>query len=393
MFSILIVIIYLSFISLGLPDSLLGSSWPAMYPQLNVPVSYAGIISMTIALCTVFSSLMSDRVTRRFGTGKVTAVSVATTAAALFGFSVSRSFWMLCLWAVPYGFGAGSVDTSLNNYVALHYESKHMSWLHCMWGVGATIGPYIMGRVLTGGGTWNAGYRCISLMQVVLTVILFISLPLWKKPGQGDARTESAARDEPPSFGEILKICGVKEVLILFFCYCTLEQTAGLWASSYLTLYKGVPAETAASFAGMFFLGITAGRALSGFLTMKLNDAQMIRLGQAVIACGVAAMLLPVGEGASLAGFVIIGLGCAPIYPCVIHSTPGYFGADKSQSVIGVQMASAYMGTCLMPPLFGLIAEHISVSLLPVYLLSALALMAWMHERMLKRVKNAQNNI
>ena len=393
MFSILIVIIYLSFISLGLPDSLLGSSWPAMYPQLNVPVSYAGIISMTIALCTVFSSLMSDRVTRRFGTGKVTAVSVATTALALFGFSVSRSFWMLCLWAVPYGFGAGSVDTSLNNYVALHYESKHMSWLHCMWGVGATIGPYIMGRVLTGGGTWNAGYRCISIMQIVLTVILFISLPLWKERGQSDAHAESAARGDPPSFGEILKISGVREVLVLFFCYCTLEQTAGLWASSYLTLYKGVPAETAASFAGMFFLGITAGRALSGFLTMKLNDVQMIRLGQAVIACGVAAMLLPVGKGASLAGFVIIGLGCAPIYPCVIHSTPAYFGSDKSQAVIGVQMASAYMGTCLMPPLFGLIAEHISVSLLPVYLLTALALMAWMHERMLKKVKNAQNNI
>ena len=393
MFSILIVIIYLSFISLGLPDSLLGSSWPAMYPQLNVPVSYAGIISMTIALCTVFSSLMSDRVTRRFGTGRVTAVSVATTALALFGFSVSRSFWMLCLWAIPYGFGAGSVDTSLNNYVALHYESKHMSWLHCMWGVGATVGPYIMGRVLTGGGTWNAGYRCISVMQLVLTVILFISLPLWKERGQSDAQTESDAPGAPPSFGEILKISGVKEVLILFFCYCTLEQTAGLWASSYLTLYKGVPAETAASFAGMFFLGITAGRALSGFLTMKLSDVQMIRLGQAVIGCGVAALLLPVGNGASLAGFVIIGLGCAPIYPCVIHSTPAYFGADKSQAVIGVQMACAYMGTCLMPPLFGLIAEHISVSLLPVYLLSALALMTWMHERMLKKVKNAQNNI
>ena len=392
MFSILIVIIYLSFISLGLPDSLLGSSWPAMYPQLNVPVSYAGIISMTIALCTVFSSLMSDRVTRRFGTGRVTAVSVATTALALFGFSVSRSFWMLCLWAIPYGFGAGSVDTSLNNYVALHYESKHMSWLHCMWGVGATIGPYIMGRVLTGGGTWNTGYRCISVMQMVLTVILFISLPLWKER-QNDPHTESAARGDSPSIGEILKISGVKEVLILFFCYCTLEQTAGLWASSYLTLYKGVPAETAASFAGMFFLGITAGRALSGFLTMKLNDVQMIRLGQAVIACGVAALLLPVGEGASLAGFVIIGLGCAPIYPCVIHSTPAYFGADRSQSVIGVQMACAYMGTCLMPPLFGLIAEHISVSLLPVYLLTALALMAWMHERMLKKVKNARNDV
>ena len=383
MFQLLLIIIYLSFISLGLPDSLLGSAWPTMYPQLEVPVSYAGIISMIIAAGTVVSSLQSDRLTRRFGTGKVTAFSVAATAAALFGFSVSSRFWQLCLWAIPYGLGAGSVDASLNNYVALHYKSKHMSWLHCMWGVGASAGPYIMGFVMTRGGSWNGGYRSIALIQIVLTAILFASLPLWKERPQTRDEAGQKVETKPLSIKEVLKIRGVKEVLICFFCYCALEQTTGLWASSYLTLHKGVPAETAASFASMFFLGITIGRALSGFLTMKLNDVQMIRLGQGLIGCGIVIILLPLGAAVSLVGFVVIGLGCAPVYPCIIHSTPAHFGADNSQAIIGIQMASAYVGTCLMPPLFGLIANHIGVALLPVYLIVILVLMVAMHERLI----------
>ena len=386
MFQLLLVIIYISFISLGLPDSLLGSAWPSIYPELKVPVSYAGIISMIIALGTIVSSLQSDRLTRKLGTGKVTAFSVGMTAAALFGFSISHSFWMLCLWAVPYGLGAGSVDASLNNYVALHYESRHMSWLHCMWGVGATIGPYIMGFALTGGMTWNGGYRIISVLQIVLTILLAVSLPLWKGKKSADSSSEnSQALPRALSIKSILRIPGAKEVMVCFFCYCAVEQTAALWASSYLALYKGVPAETAARFAGMFFIGITVGRALSGFLTMKLNDVQMIRLGQGLIGAGVLIMLLPLGAGASLAGLIIIGLGCAPIYPCIIHSTPDRFGADRSQAIIGVQMASAYVGTCLMPPLFGLIANHISVSLFPVYMLVILVLMTVMHELLTRK--------
>ncbi len=385
MFQLLLIIIYLSFISLGLPDSLLGSAWPTMYPQLEVPVSYAGIISMIIAVGTVVSSLQSDRLTRRFGTGKVTAFSVATTAVALFGFSVSSRFWQLCLWAIPYGLGAGSVDASLNNYVALHYKSKHMSWLHCMWGVGASAGPYIMGFVMTRGGSWNGGYRSIALIQIVLTAILFCSLPLWKGRPQV---TDEAGQEEakPLSIKEVLKIRGVKEVLICFFCYCALEQTTGLWASSYLTLHKGVPAETAAGFASMFFLGITIGRALSGFLTIKLSDVQMIRLGQGLIGCGIVIILLPLSAAVSLAGFVVIGLGCAPVYPCIIHSTPAHFGADRSQAIIGIQMACAYVGTCLMPPLFGLLANHLGIALLPGYLIVILALMVTMHERLVRVV-------
>ena len=386
MFQLLLIIIYLSFISLGLPDSLLGAAWPTMYPQLAVPVSYAGIISLIIAAGTVVSSLQSDRLTRRFGTGRVTAFSVATTAVALFGFSVSSRFWQLCLWAIPYGLGAGSVDASLNNYVALHYKSKHMSWLHCMWGVGASAGPYIMGFVMTHGGSWSGGYRSIALIQIVLTAILFCSLPLWKGRPQVTDGAGNQVEAKPLSLRQVLKIRGVKQVLVCFFCYCALEQTTGLWASSYLTLHKGVSPETAAGFASMFFLGITAGRALSGFLTMRLSDVQMIRLGQGLIGGGIVILLLPLGAAASLAGFVIIGLGCAPVYPCIIHSTPAHFGADKSQAIIGIQMACAYVGTCLMPPLFGLIANHIGVSLLPWYLIAILALMIVMHELLIRAV-------
>ena len=387
MFHLLLVIIYLSFISLGLPDSLLGSAWPTMYPQLGVPVSYAGIISMIIALGTIISSLQSDRLTRALGTGKVTAISVAMTAAALFGFSVSHSFWQLCLWAIPYGLGAGSVDASLNNYVALHYESTHMSWLHCMWGVGASAGPYIMGYVMTGGGSWGAGYRAISIIQIFLTVILFFSLPLWKGRPQASDTLDNETESKALSLKEAIRLPGVKEVLLCFFCYCALEQTTGLWASSYLTLHKGMASETAASFASMFFIGITVGRAISGFLTLRLSDTQMVRLGQILIGCGIVVLLLPMGAETALVGFVLIGLGCAPIYPCIIHSTPGHFGADRSQAIIGIQMASAYVGTCVMPPIFGLIAGHITVALLPVYLLVILGLMAAMHELLLRRLR------
>lgn len=388
MIHLLLAIIYLAFISLGLPDALLGSAWPTMYSEFDVPVSYAGIISMIIALGTIISSLQSDRLTRKLGTGKVTAISVAMTAIALLGFSSSHAFWMLCVWAVPYGLGAGSVDAALNNYVALHYESHHMSWLHCMWGVGATVGPYIMGFALSGGKTWNTGYLYIGVLQIVLTAILVFSLPLWKerKISESPGNTnENTTLEKPLTLPQIIKIPGAKEVMLCFFCYCAIEQTAGLWASSYLTLFKGVSAETAARFAGMFFIGITVGRAINGFIAMKLQDSQMIRLGQSIIAIGVIVMLLPGPHIISLAGLILIGLGCAPVYPCIIHSTPAHFGAGRSQALIGVQMASAYVGTCLMPPIFGLIANHISIALFPVYIMALLILMVIMHELLSKK--------
>ena len=385
----LLAIIYLSFISLGLPDALLGAAWPNMYPEFQVPVSFAGMISMIIAFGTIISSLQSDRLTKRFGTGKVTAVSVGLTALALWGFSISHSFILLCLWAIPYGLGAGSVDASLNNYVALHYSSKHMSWLHCMWGVGATLGPYIMGAVLTGGASWNTGYRIISVLQIALTAVLVFSLPKWKGQNISSGETIHA---KALSLKEILAIPGAKAVMLCFFCYCAIESTTMLWASSYLHLAKGVDAKTAASFAGMFCIGITIGRGINGFIAMKLKDRQMIRMGQAIILAGIIVMILPFGKTVSLVGFSLIGLGCAPVYPCIIHSTPLHFGAERSQAIIGVQMASAYVGTCLMPPLFGLIANHISIRLLPVYLLLLLALMVYMHE-LLERITSRNTKI
>ena len=385
MIHLLLAIIYVSFISLGLPDALLGSAWPTMYERFGVPISFAGIVSMIIALGTIVSSLLSDRLTRKLGTGKVTAFSVALTACALWGFSVSNSFWILCLWAIPYGLGAGSVDASLNNYVALHYSSRHMSWLHCMWGVGASAGPYIMGWVLSGGGHWSLGYRMVGVLQMILTAVLLLSLPMWK--GRSGAAEAGDSDSKPLSLGQVLKIPGAKEIMISFFCYCALEQTTGLWASSYLALHKGVPEETAAFFGSMFFIGITLGRAVNGFLTIRFSDTQLIRMGQAVVGLGIAAMLLPLGEIVSLAGLLLIGVGCAPIYPCVIHSTPVHFGEDCSQAMVGVQMASAYAGTMLMPPLFGLIANHVTVALMPVYLLAILGLMAFTHEQMLRKMK------
>lgn len=387
MFQLLLAIIYLAFISLGLPDSLLGSAWPVMYREFSVPVSYAGIISMIIAAGTIVSSLQCDRLTKKLGTGKVTALSVFITAAALFGFSVSHSFIALCIWAVPYGLGAGCVDASLNNYVALHYASRHMSWLHCMWGVGASLGPYVMGYALSGGESWNMGYRYIGILQIVLTMILLCSQPLWKKQGGAWEKEGGSQTDQGGalSLAQIIRIPGAKEVMLTFFCYCAVEQTAGLWASSYLVLHWEVGSGTAANFASMFYIGITAGRALGGFLTMKLNDKQMIRLGQAVIMIGIMLLLLPIGKGTALMGLIAVGLGCAPIYPSIIHSTPEHFGADRSQAMIGVQMAAAYVGTCLMPPVFGLIANHINIVLYPVYLLLILTVMVLMHERLLRR--------
>lgn len=386
MVHLLLAIIYIAFISLGLPDSLLGAAWPVMHEDLGAPLSYAGIISMIIAFGTVVSSLQSDRLTLWLGTGKVTAISVAMTATALFGFSASSEFWMLCLWAIPYGLGAGGVDAALNNYVALHCRSWHMSWLHCMWGVGAATGPYIMGMALEMGKGWPAGYHIIAVMQVVLTIILFASLPLWKER-KDEVQADSGHKRKPLSLREIFRIPGAREILVAFFCYSAVEQTCGLWASSFLNLSKGISAEQAASFGAMFFIGITVGRAINGFLAMRMHDESMIRMGQVLILLGIVTVMLPAGDAVALAGLILIGLGCAPIYPCIIHSTPTHFGKDKSQAIIGVQMAAAYIGTMLMPPLFGILANHLSISLLPIYLLVLLAIMAFMHERLIQKTR------
>lgn len=383
MYLLLLTIIYVSFISLGLPDSLLGSAWPTMQPQMNVPVSYAGIVSMIISGGTIISSLMSDRLTKKLGTGLITAISVFMTAVALFGFSISDSFWMLCIWAVPYGLGAGAVDAALNNYVAVHYASRQMSWLHCFWGVGAAASPYIMSYCLTSGLGWNTGYRTIFVIQIVLTAALFISLPLWKR--RKSNLTNGQGHTHVLTLSQIIRIKGVKFILLAFFGYSALESTAGLWASSYLVLGRGINSETAARYASLFYLGITIGRFLSGFVANKAGDRRMIKIGIAVIFAGIAAVCLPVKtDWVCLYGLIIVGFGCAPIYPSIIHSTPSNFGAENSQAIIGIQMASAYAGSTLMPPLFGIIANNISIHLYSAFLLIFTVLMLFMTEKLNK---------
>ncbi len=385
MIHLLIAIIYISFISLGLPDGILGSAWPSMYEGLGVPVSCMGVVTMIISGGTILSALFSERLVSKLGTGLVTAISVGMTACALFGFSISTQFWQLCLWGIPYGLGAGSVDAALNNFVALHYKSRHMSWLHCFWGVGCSVGPYAMSWFLTNGRQWNEGYFAISVVQIFLTAILFISLPLWRKKAS-ETFAESEQPNQHKGIVKTLSIRGVNEVAIAFLCYCALEQTAGLWAVSYVVFEKGVPADIAAGWGALFYMGITAGRFLNGFLTEKFSDSTLVRAGSIMIGGGIAVMLLPLGNIGAVIGLCLIGLGCAPVYPCLIHSTPVNFGKENSQAVIGIQMATAYVGSTFMPPLFGWIVENISLGLLPYFLLAVLAVMLFLCERLNRMV-------
>ena len=383
MVSLLLAIIYLAFISLGLPDSLLGSAWPVMRAELSLPVSYAGIITMIISGGTIVSSLLSDRMTKKLGTGFVTSVSVLLTAAALFGFSVSRNMLMLCLFAIPYGLGAGAVDAALNNYVALNFSSRHMNWLHCFWGVGAAVSPYIMSFALTSVAGWKSGYRYVSVIQFVITAVIFLSLPLWKKRG-----TDSSSADEikPIGLKATLSIDGVWLVLVTFFSYCALECTAGLWASSYLAGCRGVSAETAAGFASFFYLGITGGRFLCGFVSDRIGDRRMILIGIITLAVGIIGIIIPADTSLpAKIGLIVTGFGCAPIYPAIIHSTPDNFGKENSQAVIGIQMASAYVGSTFMPPLFGMLSKYIGIGAYPFYLAIFAVLMLVTSQLLAKR--------
>ncbi|MDY3929942.1 MAG: MFS transporter [Clostridia bacterium] len=381
MMHLLLIIIYLAFIGMGLPDSMLGAAWPTMYPELEISVSFAGVISFIIAIGTIISALCADRLIAKFGTAKVTVFSIALSTLSLFGFSVASKFWMLCVFALPYGLAAGSIDSGLNNFAALHYKSRQLSWLHCAWGIGAIIGPYILGFVLSSGSGWRASYRILTLIMLILFIAVMVSLPLWKK-GNGNTDLEETATHIP--LKKLIRLPGVKEAMLAFFCYCALEQTVMLWAGSYMVLNNNISTDAAARMASLFFIGITVGRAICGFLTIKFSDDTLIRTGYGIIGAGILAMLLPLGNFCTFVGLILIGLGCAPVYPCTIHATPLHFGKDRSQSVISIQLASAYTGICLMPPLFGLIAGKFGVFLMPLYLTAILTLMIIMHTRILK---------
>ncbi len=366
MYSILLVIIYVAFVSLGLPDSLLGSGWPVMHAELSVPLSYAGILTMLISIFTIISSLFCSKIIAKLGSGLYTAISVALTAGAMLGFSFANNFWIIVALTLPYGLGAGGVDATLNNFVALHYKSRHMSWLHSFWGLGAIISPYVMGACIGSSG-WQTGYLIIGSVQVALCVVLFCTVPLWKKV---EVKSECEEQVASLSLKRIFSIKGVPVWLICFFCYCALEQTAMIWSGTYLAEYKGFSEEKAAFFSSFVFIGLTAGRMLCGFFADRMGDKILIRVGYIVSAVGMALVAIPIRNPIpALVGFCIAGLGFAPIYPSIIHATPDNFGRKNSQAIIGVQMAFAYTGITFMPPLFGLIAENINVGLLPIYVL------------------------
>lgn len=377
MASLLLAVIYLTFISLGLPDSLLGTAWPVMHFDLGAPIAAQSVISIIISCCTIVSSLLTARLVHRLGTGRLTALSVALTAGAILGFSAAQSFWQLCLIALPYGLGAGAIDSVLNNYVALHYGARHMSWLHCCWGIGASIGPLVMGWALAGPMSWHGGYIAIGIIQAAITAVLLFSLPLWKTtdPRAVDGDEPSAASSEPANSDdtsspltnrELLRLPGAIASIGSFGCYCALEGSVGLWIASYLVMVRGIGTATAASIVAQFYLGITVGRLVSGFIAQWLTSENQIRVGQALIACGLLGLLALDGTVAAGVSILLMGLGCAPIYPSIVALTPKRFGSKASQGLVSLQMACAYAGSMLVPPIFGLVAEAGGAALIPV---------------------------
>lgn len=393
MATLLLVIIYLGFISLGLPDSLLGSGWPVIHEVLGVPTSYMGYVTMIISACTIISSFFSDKTTKKFGTHFVTVASIALTVAGLIGFSFSTKFWMLCVFAIPYGLGAGAIDSALNNYVALHYASRHMSWLHAFWGIGAIASPYVMSYALSASLGWQQGYSIVAYIQIGILVVIACSYPLWKKKNSTFADTEEV---EPAdlTFLQKLKLKGAICLFITFFCYCALESTVMSWASTYMVDACGITEEKAAAYASMFYIGMAVGRIISGFVTGKLGDKNMIRIGAGIIAVGIILLFIPVGKSTvAPVAFVVVGLGCAPVYPSIIHSTPFNFGKENSQALIGVEMSFAYAGFTFIPPAFGLVAGSVGAKWLPLFSAAIFVLFIVMNEILNKQIKTEKARV
>ena len=403
MFSLLLLIIYLSFVSLGLPDAVLGAAWPIIHEEFGVPISFSGSIYMLISCCTIMSSLKSESLRLRFGTGKITAFSVLLTAVAIFGFSISPSLSVMLFFAIPYGLGAGSVDAALNHYVAVHYSGRSMNWLHCMWGIGAALGPYILGFVLQRGESWRSGYLVLSMIQATLTIILFLSLGLW---GKEEKKEKTEEKKTPMSFRQILSITGAKECLVSFFLYCAIEQTLGLWSGSFMVYSLKIEAKLAASFVALFYFGITFGRFLAGILAAKWQDEALILGGCGILFLGLVLLfcsMVPSQEvklfGMELRQLLVIcalllsGLGCAPIYPAIIHSTPRNFGAENTSALIGKQMAAAYIGSMSFPPFFGVLAKIFGTGLFPFFSAVLFFGMLFMYRNLLYKTREKRGKI
>ncbi len=395
MASLLLPVIYIAFVSLGLPDSLLGSAWPVMYTDLGAPVAAQSAITTIITACTVVSSLATAPLMRRLGTGKLVAGSVALTAAAILGFSASVSLWQLLLLALPYGLGAGSIDSALNSYVAVHYGERHMSWLHCCWGIGTSVSPVIMGWALTGPLGWHAGYLAVGVIQAVITAVMVFSLPLWKRAGDGEAvegegePAGEAAAQGGFTYAEVLRIPGAKSAIFSFGCYSAFEYVCGLWSASHLVLARGIAEAQAATMVSFFYMGITVGRLISGFIAPRVGSRNMIRGGQVVVVAGLALLVVGQGEVMLSCALALIGLGCAPIYPSIIALTPERFGEAASQSMVSLQMACAYVGSTFAPPLCALLVSDGGAALVPVLLVGVLTVMVLLSERANVRLAHA----
>lgn len=384
MYYILLILIYIAFISLGLPDSVLGAAWPSMFRTFNVPEGSAGIITMLIYSGTMISSIASDRIIRKLGTGYVLVLSVALTAITMFGFSIAGSFTTLCLLALPYGLGGGCVDASLNNYVATHYKSNHMNFLHCFWGIGTIISPLIMGSFIENGGVWTQGYRAIAYFQFILVAVLLFSIPLWKRDNNNN---EDQEEKQPVSFKELIKIPGVKASLTAFFCYCAIETTMGLWTTTYLSTIKGVDLVFATKCGMLFYIGIALGRFLSGIISERLGDIKLIITGTTITILSLLVMIIPGIEGILLYSLIIVaGMGCGPIFPSMVHYSPAICGNNGSQLLIGCQLAMASAGSIIIPALFGIIVNTISISLMPYFCLMFAAILAIMIQRISRRI-------
>ncbi|MBP1967272.1 MFS transporter [Paenibacillus aceris] len=391
MATMFLVVIYLAFISLGIPDSLLGSAWPVIRPDMGASFGFAGILSMIVAGGTIVSSLVSGSLVQRLGTGKVTLISCCLTAGALLGFSMAPSMVWLVFLAIPLGLGGGAIDAALNHYVAENYKAHHMNWLHCFWGVGATLGPIIMSFFIAEHNSWRDGYTTVSMIQFTLAIVLFVTLPLWKRVAvirEAERLNSKTPQDQigeliqpaASSKANVFQIKGVKQTLIAFLFYCGVESTVGLWGSSYLVGARNMTAETAAGWISLYYGGITIGRLITGFITLRVHNRVLIRCGQMIAIAGGLILLLPLPQ-LFLIGLIFIGLGLAPIYPALLHETPTRFGRENSAKLMGYQMAVAYTGTTFLPPLFGLLATQTTIDLFPFIVLAFIVLMMMSAEK------------
>ncbi len=373
MSTLLLIVIYITFIGLGIPDSLFGTAWPAIYSAFGVAISHANFVTSIISGGTILSSLLSTRLIKCFGTAKVTAVSTAMTAGALLGFSIAPNIIFLCLFAVPLGIGAGAIDTALNNYVTLHYRAVHMNFLHCFYGIGVSLSPYLMSLMLSATGNWRQGYQTVFWVQLGIAIMTIISIPLWKKVNSTDSYEEENAL--VIGIIDLLKDLKVRRVCLVFLGSCAIEYTCGVWGSTFLVTEKQMAVDAAAKVIMFYYIGMALGRFSSGILALKCTSQQMIKIGQCITLIAIALLLLPLSPIATSGALFLIGLGNGPIFPNMIHLTPENFGKERSQAVVSIQMSASYISILLAPVLFGLLAQFISLALFPYYLCAMLFIM------------------